>query len=246
MDVVKKSNQKPDHRIEVARRRREAMRARILAATMKTCSVNPKGIPTIDDIIQVAGISRGAFYRYYNSSPEAIEDVGVALADELADAIESIYGSLADPLQRACVGTFLVMGRAVHDAEWASFMLRGDLTIHTSRVIEYIRQDMRAGFDAGYFRLANPDWAAEFLMGMNLTAIRGMMVRKDVEKEEYRHEAVRFLLRSLGVSEDDVVKVMAWGDEYLAASGSAHNWWQPGPANSVDNSSDQPKSADAR
>jgi hypothetical protein len=46
MDVVKKSNQKPDHRIEVARRRRETMRARILAATMKTCSANPKGIPT--------------------------------------------------------------------------------------------------------------------------------------------------------------------------------------------------------
>lgn len=217
---------KPDHRVEVARKRREAMRARIVAATMTACSVNPKTVPSIDEVIQVAGISRGAFYRYYTSTPEVIEEIGVTLANELADAIQSIYDTLTDPLQRACVGTFLVMGRALHDPEWASFILRGDLTIHESRVTDYIRQDMRSGLDAGYFRLVNVEWAAEFLMGMNLTAIRGMMVRKDQEKDKYRHEAVRFVLRSLGVSHEDVVKVMEWGDQYLATSGSASNWWQ--------------------
>lgn len=227
MTAMADASDKPDHRIEVARRRREAMRARIIAATMKACSANPAAIPTIDEIIQVAGISRGAFYRYYTSSPEVIEEVGVTLANELADAIQSIYDTLTDPLQRACVGTFLVMGRAVHDPEWASFILRGDLTIHNTRVMDYIRQDMRAGAEAGYFTLVNPEWAAEFLMGMNLTAIRGMMVREDADKDEYRHEAVRFVLRSLGVSHDDVIKVMAWGDEYLAGSGNGSNWWRP-------------------
>lgn len=217
---------KPDHRVEVARRRREAMRARILAATMKVCSANPTAIPTIDEIIQAAEISRGAFYRYYSSSPEVIEEVGVALMDELANAIVSIYDTLTDPLQRACVGTFLVMGRAVHDPQWASFILRADLTVHNSRVIEYIRQDMRAGGAAGYFRIANVEWAAEFLMGMNLTAIRGLMVRQEDEIELYRFEAVRFVLRSLGVAEEEVAKVMAWGDQYLVAMGARAIWWQ--------------------
>lgn len=217
---------KPDHRIEVARRRREAMRARILAATMKVCSANPTVIPTIDEIIQAAEISRGAFYRYYSSSPEVIEEVGVALMDELANAIVSIYDTLTDPLQRACVGTFLVMGRAVHDPQWASFILRADLTVHNSRVIEYIRQDMRAGAAAGYFKIANVEWAAEFLMGMNLTAIRGLMVRQEDEIELYRFEAVRFVLRSLGVAEEDVAKVMTWGDQYLVAQGARAIWWQ--------------------
>ena len=235
MDVVKKSNQKPDHRIEVARRRREAMRARILAATMNVCSANPKAVPTIDDISQIAGISRGAFYRYFSSSPEAIEEVGVELANELADAIGTLYDTLTDPLQRACVGTFLVVGRAVHDPEWAAFVLRGDLTIHNTRVMDYIRKDMRAGLEAGYFDLTNVEWAAELLMGMNLTAIRGLIERKDADKDPYRHEAVRFLLRSLGVGAKAVAEVMEWADQYLAQSGSAANWWrlpadQPTPA----------------
>lgn len=221
---------KPDHRIEVARRRREAMRARILAATMKVCSANPKVVPTIDEIIQAAQISRGAFYRYYSSSPEVIEEVGVALMDELADAIVSIYDTLSDPLQRACVGTFLVMGRAIHDPEWASFILRGDLTVHNTRVIEFIRRDMRAGAASGCFRFADAEWAAEFLMGMNLTAIRGLMIRKDEEIEQYRFEAVRFVLRSLGVNEVDVAAVMAWGDQYLAAQGARAIWWKKGEA----------------
>ncbi len=221
---------KPDHRVEVARRRREAMRARILSATMKVCSSNPAAVPTIDEIIQEAEISRGAFYRYYTSSPEVITEVGVALMDELADAIGAIYDSLSDPLQRACIGTFLVMGRAIHDTEWASFILRGDLTIHGSRVMDYIRQDMQSGATAGYFKLANVEWAAEFLMGMNLTAIRGMMVRKDNEKDLYRHEAVRFVLRSLGVTSEEVDRIMAWGDDYLRAQGGGTFWWVPAEA----------------
>ncbi|OYU34509.1 TetR/AcrR family transcriptional regulator [Novosphingobium sp. PASSN1] len=221
---------KPDHRIEVARRRRETMRARIMAATMKVCSANPTVIPTIDEIIQTAEISRGAFYRYFSSSPEVIEAVGVELMNELADAIVSIYDTLTDPLQRACVGTFLVLGRAVHDPEWASFILRADLTIHNSRVIEYIRQDMKTGLEAGYFRIANVQWAAEFLMGMNLTGIRGLMVRPDEDIELYCHEAVRFVLRSLGVAEDEVSRVMAWGDQYLSAHGARANWWERGKA----------------
>ena len=205
------------------------MRARILAATMKVCSDNPTVIPTIDEIIQEAGISRGAFYRYYSSSPEAIEEVGVALMDELANAIVSIYDTLTDPLQRACVGTFLVMGRAIHDPQWASFVLRSDLTIHDSRVIEYIRQDMRTGAAAGVFDLTNPEWAAQFLMGMNITAIRGLMVREEHEIELYRREAVHFVLRSLGVEKDAVNAVMAWGDDYLAAQGARAFWWHTEP-----------------
>lgn len=202
------------------------MRARILKATMRVCSANPASVPTIDDIIQAAEISRGAFYRYFSSSVEAIEEVGVSLTDELADAISSIYDTLTDPLERACVGTFLVMERASHDAEWASFILRGDLTIHKNRITDFIEKDMRKGVDAGYFTISNVEWAAEFVMGMNLTAIRAMMVRPDDVKDQYRHEAVRFVLRALGANHEDVTRVMQWGDDYLAASRSSVTWWE--------------------
>lgn len=222
--------ERPDHRVEVARRRREAMRARILAATMKVCSGNPTGIPTIDEIIQAAEISRGAFYRYFQSSAEVIEEVGVALTNELADAVLSIYDTLTDPLQRACVGTLLVIERAAHDVDWASFILRGDLTIHRTRLTDFMKLDMRNGRDAGYFSFESVDVAAEFVMGMNLTATRGMMVRSDDQKAAYRQEAVRFVLRSLGVDRIEIEKVMAWAEDYLAKSRSRTRWWEAEPA----------------
>lgn len=226
MTAISLKADKPDHRIEVARHRREVMRSRILSATMKVGSSNPASTPTIDDIIQEAGISRGAFYRYFNSSAEAVEEVGVSLINELADAIRTIYGTLTDPLQRACVGTLLVMTRAAHDPEWASFILRGDLTIHKSRITDFIEHDMRKGAEAGYFSISSVEWAAEFVMGHDLTAIRGMMVRDNTEKDLYRREAVLFLLRALGADHDDVARVMKWSDEYLSSTRLSAKWWK--------------------
>jgi AcrR family transcriptional regulator len=220
---------RPDHRVAVARQRREVMRGRIEAATMKVCSANPAAVPTIDEIIVAAEISRGAFYRYFNSSAEAIESVGIKLINELADAIIGLYDTLTDPLQRACVGTFLVMERAAHDPEWASFILRADLTIQKSRITDFIEHDLRMGNEAGYFTIGNVPWAAEFTMGMNLTAIRGTLVRIEAEKDLYRHEAVRFVLCALGVKSDDVARVMAWGDDYLSKSRKGARWWQVDP-----------------
>ena len=227
MTAGEASEARPDHRIEVARRRREAMRARILAATMKVCSVNPAAVPTIDEIITAAEISRGAFYRYFTSSAEAIEEVGVALTNELADAILTLYDTLTDPLQRACVGTFLVTERAAADREWAQFILRGDLTIHKTRIMAFIERDMRNGRDAGYFTFGNVAWAAEFVMGMDLTAARGMMVRAESEKSAYREETVRFVLRSLGVDAAMIDTVMAWAGDYLAKHVHNARWWEP-------------------
>ena len=217
---------KPDHRIEVARRKRQAMRSRILRATLHVYSSQPASPPAVDDIIKVAGISKGGFYRYFGSTADALQEIGCQLADELAALIGPIYDCLSDPLQRACVGTILVLRRAAGDPGWADFMLHADLSTQRSRFLDFIEGDIRDGVASGQFQVEDVALGIELVMGINQVAMRGIAVRPEAEREQYIRFAVRFLLRSIGVSVEMIGAVITWSEDYLASLPHDQRWWE--------------------
>jgi len=67
--------------------KREKMLSRLLSATMEVCAdTNRRGTAVIDDVVRAAGVSRGAFYWYFDTLDEAIETLGRRLADEISEA----------------------------------------------------------------------------------------------------------------------------------------------------------------
>lgn len=220
------ASDKPDHRTEVARRKRMAMRSRILRATMQIYSSQPAPAPAIEDIITEAGISKGGFYRYFSSTSEAVQEIGYELADELAALIVPAYNILTDPLQRACIGTILVLRRAAGDPAWAGFMLRADLPAHDSQFLSFIQKDIRDGAKKGQFTVEDPILVSELVMGINQICMRGVASRPKEQQEDYIRFAVRFLLGSLGVSESEVNAVLTWSDEYFESLPVEERWWE--------------------
>ena len=84
-----------DHRVRVAREKRERMKARILQSVLSVCSgVEASGPAVIDDVIRHAEVARGTFYKYYNSLDEAIAELGSVLADEMTVGIYPVYNVL--------------------------------------------------------------------------------------------------------------------------------------------------------
>src|SRR5260370_12617897 len=64
--------------------KREKMLARLLSATIVVCAkTNRRGIAVIDDVVRAAGVSRGAFYWYFDTLHEATPTLGRPIPDEI-------------------------------------------------------------------------------------------------------------------------------------------------------------------
>ena len=224
MTPPKAQQDKVDHRTIVARKKRVAMRARILNATMKVCSNQDSSLPKIDDIIETAGISKGGFYRYFTSAGDALEQLGKEMANEFSQTILPVYNVLDDPLKRACVGTMLVLRRAVHDPEWAGYLIRADLTDHESRLIRLIEGDLRRGIETGQFRGADAKAMSELILGINHTAIGVLLRRKIDDPAAYIRTAVVFLLQAMGASDTAIEEVLDWSEKYFRSIEATGKW----------------------
>ncbi|QUT05577.1 TetR/AcrR family transcriptional regulator [Sphingobium phenoxybenzoativorans] len=223
--MSERHEEKLDHRILVASRRRAAMRSRILRAIMEISAAQPISAPSVDDVIRVAGISKGGFYRYFSSTSEALAMIGHELAEELASLIEPAYDVLTDPLQRACVGTVLVLKRAAGDPIWAEYMLRADLPRDNSSFLNFMHRDLSAGIRSGQFRFDNADLASELVMGINQVLMRGISTRASRDQDDYIDFGVTFLLRSLGVEQIAIDEVLLWSKSYFAGLPNNERWW---------------------
>ncbi|MGB3247453.1 MAG: TetR/AcrR family transcriptional regulator, partial [Sulfitobacter sp.] len=86
-----------DHRVRVAKDRRQRMRARLSSALMESfADTTLDGPPSVEDVIARADVSRQTFYKYFKSMDSAIEDQAGEVIDEMiADLQEFI-----DPNQR--------------------------------------------------------------------------------------------------------------------------------------------------
>jgi AcrR family transcriptional regulator len=91
-----------DHRVRVAREKRERMRAQLLDAVLAVYPGQSEGGPAvIDDVIKVANVARGTFYKYFPSLEAAVSELGAKLADEMIAAIAAVYEPIEDPVQRS-------------------------------------------------------------------------------------------------------------------------------------------------
>ena len=76
-----------DHRVRVGRQKRERMRAHLLKSVFSVCSRETLRDPaSIDDVVKDASVSRGTFYKYFDSLDEAISELGLQMADEMVTA----------------------------------------------------------------------------------------------------------------------------------------------------------------
>ena len=64
------TQEQENFRSRVAAEKRDRMRARLLAATMQVCG--GPDVVVVDDVVRAAKVSRGAFYRYFQSLDEAV------------------------------------------------------------------------------------------------------------------------------------------------------------------------------
>jgi AcrR family transcriptional regulator len=163
--------------------RREKMLARLLSATMRVCAdSNRRGNVVIDDVVREAGVSRGAFYRYFDTLDEAIETLGRRLADEISNEAYSVFSSqpnpniraalAANPVLRAAVGGQVMLCRATMDPVWARYLSNIHFLRDDSKFITRVRRNLEAGRSDGEIHFESIKVAIDYQVGAVLAAIR--------------------------------------------------------------------------
>ena len=214
---------KPDFRSRVAEGRRDRMRARLLAATMKVCGGANRGRAVIDDVVREAGVSRGAFYRYYPSLEAAIAELIDQLVAELVDAARMTFSDVDDPVLGSAIGSQLLLGRASGDREWATFVSSSSQVLDTPPLRAVLHDTIGAGGKTGVFDFPSLDVATDLFAGGLLGGIR-RLASDQAAGDGYVVDLSLQLLRGLGTTPERAAAAAREGASRIAATASRLPW----------------------
>ena len=187
----------PDHRTEVAARKRERTRARLLDATWAVFTRDAVSAPDIADVVSCAKVSRGTFYLHFQTLDEALQALVQRQSDEMTRTCMRFYEMLREPCQRFAVGCRLFFLRASTDPQWASFMARTVPWHDRQLMVGYMHDDLKRGRAMGQFNYVDDHVALDIELGTLITGI-GSLGRGVPDPETYIDECIRMALTGLG------------------------------------------------
>lgn len=218
-----------DFRRRVAAEKRDRMRARLLAATMQACGeAGGPGATVIDDVIRVADVSRGAFYRHFQSLEEA---VGVLVTDLIAEIVETartVFADITDPVLGSAVGSQLLLQRAAQDRPWARFVAGTNLILDAAPLRLVLRDTLGPGLAQGAFVGRSLSAAMDVFAGGLLAGVRRLGADEALD-EDYLVEVSEMLLRALGTPAAEAADAARRAKARLAEVATERvGWWRRG------------------
>ncbi|RZT36852.1 TetR/AcrR family transcriptional regulator [Cupriavidus agavae] len=221
--------EREDHRSVAARKKREAMRTRILRAIMDLYSDPAKISTSIEDVAREAEISRGTFYKHFTSLDEALIAVGREVTDQMTQDMLPIYDVVSDPVNRVSTGLRLFLTRALTDHRWAAFVLRAELVAQESVLLTYVMKDLRHGAHEGLMEFDNLQAAVDSVMGATVEGIRTILLKRTKDPAQYIDSTIRITLRGLAVEKRRAIKATETSRELVdALPQSVRQTWRAG------------------
>jgi AcrR family transcriptional regulator len=176
IDTAASNRSTVDFRVRVAQEKRTRMRARLLSAILDIYLPHERGgAAVIDDVVAKAGVSRGTFYKYFDSLDEAVTALGQEMAAEMLRAFETMFGSNANPAIAAAAGTLLTLTRAAMEPRWAAFTSRVDFVAYFSQrnpMLDIVTHSLLRAKTAGLLHFTAIEVAADFVIGVTLEGVR--------------------------------------------------------------------------
>ncbi len=218
-------NETIDHRVRVAKLRRERMRARLQEAILNCCATNhDHRPPSVEQVCKEAGVSRVSFYKHFDSVHTAMETIGDSLLHEMAEGLRTLLSD-ARPLDRIVMGQTLFLIRAASDPIWGAFVSKVTRLNANAAFIREIGDDLRQAQRTGDIDVGDIDAA----MSMALASLLGGVgeIYNHVERQcEFGENIVIMVLRGLGVGRARAERLVAKISAHIRQVAPASlDWW---------------------
>lgn len=215
-------------RLRVAAERRDRMRARLLETVLALYQPGRDNAAlVIDDVIRAADVSRGTFYKYFQSIEQAVDELGESLTGGMVADFRALFAAESDPAVLAIGGSAMTMLRAWHDPRWGGFTCRVDYVDYFARASALdalVRDALCAARDSGQMRFGSLDVAVDLIVGMTVEA-RRRLIRAPESPLGYIDEMLACTFAGLGM--EPVVFARARNSAFARISEGAGSllWW---------------------
>ncbi len=220
----------PDFRVQVAERRRERMRARLLDAVLNLYQPD-RGAEhlVIDDVIRAADVSRGTFYKYFDSIDQAVIELGETLTSGMMTDYQALFGSETELAVELFGGPAMTIARAWHDPRWGGFTCRVDYVDYLGRRNAYdilVRSRLEQARTQGLIQFRSLDVALDMLVGATVQGRRRLMNRGP-NPRAYIDEILQWTFAGLGMAPKliESAGLSAW--QRILDGVPALGWWPP-------------------
>lgn len=206
---VKNKRLPTDRRSRVGAERREKTRARLLECALLVFAEKGPEAAIIDDVIALAGMARGSFYNYFRTNEELLDAVAAEITNEWLRVLDPIVQLHEDPAIRVTCGTKLMLHVMRSYPLLGAFLSRMQISTagHELLSIQYLRRDVLAGIERNRFAQRQPQAVIDIVVGAVFCAARSLS--QAMLPNDYPEEMVMALLRSLGMTEDEAVRLVA-------------------------------------
>ena len=214
-------------RVRVAREKRERMRSRLLSATMTRYAEQRGAGPTlIDDVIKIAGVSRGTFYKYFASVEEVLAELGSQLVEDTIADMRVMFAGVDDPLQRTASGIQLMMLHAIVDPVWGGFVVHSPHLVSSSAIWREIEESSVKAARNGDFRFRVLQAAIDYQIAITFDAVERLLSPIE-DRACYMYDMTRMTLVGLGVEFDRASEIIRVSQEEIRKRApTALPWWR--------------------
>ena len=209
-----------DHRTRTARERRARMTSRLQRAAVECHAADPAGgLPTVDRVVEHAGVTRQTFYKYYASIDAAIEASADRLVADMVDELRARLPEGEPPLLLFAASLRLFLLRGADDPAWGAFVARGNMLDARSPLFTGMRGHLREARAAGRLSFEDIGAAVTLVVGamrecLRLASAPGAGPAPEVDAIS------RMILRSLGLPEAEAAGVLNGARALAARRGS--------------------------
>lgn len=216
-----------DHRVRVAKVRRERMVARLLKAVMECYASHlQSGPPTVDEVLARAEVSRATFYKYFNSVDEAIEQRASELVDEMIEGLKGLVRLEMKPVLQFTISVHLFLIRSVLDPTWGAFVARSDLLRPDGVLFTGMTMHLTAALSKHELAFPNTDAGRILAIGTMREAIRSIAQTAEPSRE-FVEEITTLILIGLGLERQIACSLVM--DATILIRGAAPDrlvWWE--------------------
>lgn len=189
-------------------RQRQKTHNRLINAALSVMARKGADATTINDITETADVGFGSFYNHFSSKEEILTVAIEELFEHIGQQIDGAIKAISDPLEALATALRLFIGIILTKPEWAKFIVRVSLVPGYKKIGLFPRlfRDIRIVEESGV-KIVDSG-TATYAVGGSILFLVIALLEDDLPAEGAPERITAAALRILGVSEDEIARLM--------------------------------------
>lgn len=180
------------------------MRVRLLECALPLAAAKGPERLSIDDVIDAAGVSRGTFYKYFDSPDSLVQALAVDVTNAVIRTLHPMVEPLDDLADRMATGVRTTLRLVRAHPILGAFMVRAGWPVseRTQQFFVVVASDLRKGIRQGRFARMHGEVAINLLAGLMVGAMNS--ITRERVPRDFPEQVAATMLRALGLPEKEL------------------------------------------